>query len=71
MIKIIKKRLAFYSNNVQDVCTDNSQLILKLVLFVSSISYFGLSSVLPSSSVSMNFKKFRRLKHKIQMRMLE
>ena len=33
-----------YSNSVQDVCIDNSQIILKLVLLVSSILYLGLSS---------------------------
>ena len=27
-----KERLAFYSNSVQDVCIDNSQIILKLVI---------------------------------------
>ena len=41
-----KERLAFYSNSAQDVCIDNSQIILKLVLLVSSILYLGLSSVL-------------------------
>ena len=41
-----RKRLAFYSNSAQDVCIDNSQIILKLVLLVSSILYLGLSSVL-------------------------
>ena len=40
-----KERLAFYSNSVQDVCIDNSQIVLKLVFLVSSILYLGLSSV--------------------------
>ena len=39
-----RKISVLYSNSVQDVCIDNSQIILKLVLLVSSILYLGLSS---------------------------